>query len=63
MYPEQSISTLALKEYCDYAGLKTKEQKITICKLLKSNSKKLSIAKISELTGIPISSVGRYLKE
>lgn len=63
MYPEQSISTLALKEYCDYAGLKTKEQKITICKLLKSNSQKLSIAKISELTGIPVSSVGRYLKE
>lgn len=63
MYPEQSISTLALKEYCDYAGLQTKEQKIAICKSLKENGKKISIARISELTGIPTSSVGRYLKE
>ncbi len=63
MYPEESISGLALKEYCDYAGLKTKEQKIAICKSLKDNCKKISIIRISELTGIPTSSVGRYLKE
>lgn len=63
IYSEQSISVLALKEYCEYAGLKTKEQKIAICKSLKENCGKISVKRISELTGIPTSSVDRYLKE
>lgn len=63
IYSEQSIETLALQEYCEYAEPKTKEEKIAICKLLKENCGKISVKKISELTGIPTSSVDRYLKE
>ncbi len=63
IYSEQSIESLALQEYCEYAEPKTKEEKIAICKLLKENCGKISVKKISELTGIPTSSVDRYLKE
>lgn len=63
IYPEDAIASCVLKEYCDFIGTQTKEQKITICRLLKKNYNKISIKKISELTGIPTSSVDRYLKE
>jgi SpoVK/Ycf46/Vps4 family AAA+-type ATPase len=63
IYPDQPIETLALKEYCEYVGIKTKDQKKAICKAIKTNYSKISVKKISEMTGIPTSSVGRYLKE
>jgi uncharacterized protein YerC len=61
--PNDTITTSALKEYCGFVEIKTKEQKVKVCKSLKNNCKKMSINKISELTGIPTSSVDRYLKE
>lgn len=63
IYYEDTITTCILKEYCDFIGAQTKEQKVLICKTLRNNYKKISIKKISELTGIPTSSVDRYLKE
>lgn len=61
--PENTIAACVLREYCDFVGVQTKEQKVKICQALKNNCKKLSVKKISELTGIPTSSVDRYLKE
>lgn len=61
--PEYTITSCVLREYCEFVGVRTKEQKVTICKALKDNCKKISVKKISELTGIPTSSVDRYLKE
>ena len=61
--PEYTITSCVLREYCGFVGVRTKEQKVKICKALKDNCKKISVKKISELTGIPTSSVDRYLKE
>lgn len=61
--PENTIIYCMLREYCEFAEIKTKEQKVKVCKKLKSNCKNISINKIAELTGIPTSSVDRYLKE
>lgn len=61
--PEYTITFCVLREYCEFVGMRTKEQKVMICKALKNNCKKISVKKISELTGIPTSSVDRYLKE
>lgn len=61
--PESSITFCMLKEYCEFVGVQTKEQKVMICKALKRNCSRMSVKKISELTGIPTSSVDRYLKE
>lgn len=63
LYEEQSVSSNALKEYCDFVHIKTKEQKIQICKSLKAYGNKMTVKKISEITGISSSSVDRYLKE
>ena len=63
LYPEETITMSALTEYCEYTGLKSKEQKIKLCKALKNNGKKMTVKKISEITGISSSSVDRYLKE
>lgn len=63
IYPEDTITTCVLIEYCEFVGVQTKEQKVKICKTLKNNCKKISVKKISDLTGIPTSSVDRYLKE
>lgn len=63
LYPEETVTMSALTEYCDYAGLKTKERKVKLCKALKNRGKKMTVKKISEITGIPSSSVDRYLKE
>ena len=40
LYPEETITISALTEYCEYTELKTKEQKIKLCKALKNNGKK-----------------------
>ena len=61
--PKYTITSCAIREYCEFVGVRTKEQKVTVCKALKNNCKKISVKKISELTGIPTSSVDRYLKE
>lgn len=61
--PENSITSCMLREFCEFVGIRTKEQKVMICKALKGNCSKISVNKISELTGIPTSSVDRYLKE
>ncbi len=63
LYPEETITVGALTEYCEYVGVKTKEQKINLCKILKNSGKKMTVKKISEITQIPSSSVDRYLKE
>ena len=63
LYPEETVTMSALTEYCEYAELKTKEQKVRLCKALKNNGKKMTVKKISEITGISSSSVDRYLKE
>lgn len=63
LYPEETVTMSALSEYCEYAELKTKEQKVRLCKALKNNGKKMTVKKISEITGISSSSVDRYLKE
>ena len=60
---DETITFCVLREYCEFAGIHTKDQKIKICKILKSNCPKMSVKKISELTGISSSSVDRYLKE
>lgn len=60
---EQSVTTSLLKVFCEFVGIKTREQKILVCKSLKRNCPKMSVNKISDLTGIPSSSVDRYLKE
>lgn len=63
LYPEETIEISTLIEYCGYVELRTKEQKIKLCKELKKNGKKMTVKKISEITGISNSSVDRYLKE
>lgn len=63
IYPKETVARSAIVEYCEYVGVKTKEQKKHICKTLKENEKKMTVNKISEITGIPRSSVDRYLKE
>ncbi|MBC8580871.1 AAA family ATPase [Zhenhengia yiwuensis] len=54
---------IAVKECCRLAQLKNKEDKVRICRLLKSNFSKLSIREIAEITNIPSASVSRYIKE
>ena len=61
--PEATLASCILREYCEFVGVRRKEQKIMVCKMLKNNCKKISVKRISELTGIPTSSVDRYLKE
>lgn len=63
LYPKETLVMSALTEYCEYAVLNTKEQKVKLCKALKNNGKKITVKKISEITGISRSSVDRYLKE
>ena len=52
-----------MMEFCNFVDIKTREKKIEICKLLKKSDEKMTIKRISEITGIPSSSVDRYLKE
>lgn len=61
--PHQTMNANALEEYCSYADIKSKEKKIYICQFLKKHNNRLTVKKISEITGIPTSSVDRYLKE
>lgn len=63
LYSARPIETLVLQEYCEYVGINTRKQRSAICKVLKEKCSNISIKKISELTGIPKSSVDRYLKE
>lgn len=61
--PEYTPTACMLREYCEFVDIRTREQKVLICKALKDNYEQISIKKISELTGIPTTSVNRYLKE
>lgn len=61
--PEEAIETSALKEFCVFVNVISREDKIKLCKELKKCGKNMTIKKISELTGIPTSTVDRYLKE
>lgn len=61
--PEEAIETSALKEFCVFVNVISREDKIKLCKELKKCGKNVTIKKISELTGIPTSTVDRYLKE
>ena len=63
LYPEETVTISALIEYCEYTEPKTKEQKVKLCKALKNNGKRMTVKKISEITGISCSSVDRYIKE
>ena len=63
LYPEKNFSICALMEYCELMHPQKKEEKIKICKLLKSCGECESLKSISEITGIRKSSVDRYLKE
>lgn len=63
LYPNETLIMSVLTEYCEYAELNTKEQKVKLCKALKSNGRKITVKRISEITGISSSSVDRYLKE
>lgn len=63
LYPEKNFSICALMEYCELMHPQKKEEKIKICKLLKSCGECESLKSISGITGIPTSSVDRYLKE
>lgn len=63
IYPDHTMTSCAIRAYCEFVGVQTKEQKVTICKALKNKCKAISVKNISELTGIPTSSVDRYLKE
>ena len=60
---DKGIDVNALIEYCEFKGVNDKTEKIAMCKLLKNNCKKLTIQNISDITGIPKSSVDRYLKK
>ena len=60
--PNNTVTACVVREYSELIGIQTREQKIKICKTLKNSSKKMSVNKISELTGIPTSSVDRYFK-
>ncbi|MCD7923137.1 MAG: ATP-binding protein [Clostridiales bacterium] len=62
LYPDKSVEACVIREFCSYTEVKTKEQKIEVCKLLKQSDKKMTLKRISEITGIPLSSVDRYLK-
>lgn len=61
--PEENVDTCVLKEFCAVVRVKTKEDKVILCKTLKQCSRTLTIKKISEITQIPVSTVDRYLKE
>lgn len=63
MNSKELADVSALREYCRVIGLKEKEDKIKICKELKDIGKSMTIQKISDITRIPFSTVGRYLKE
>ena len=63
LYPEETVIMSALTECCEYAEVKTNEQNMQLCKALKSSGRKMTVKRISEITGIPSSSVDRYLKE
>lgn len=56
----ETVETCIYKEYCELIGLKTKEEKIEVCKEMKKSG--ATLKSISEVTGIPVSTVSRYLK-
>lgn len=38
--PKYTITSCAIREYCEFVGVRTKEQKVTVCKALKNNCKR-----------------------
>lgn len=61
--PEETIEASALKEFCIFGNVINRDEKAKLCKELKKCDKGMTMKKISELTGIPTSTVDRYLKE
>ena len=59
--PNISVEYNIFKEYCELVSLKTKDDKIAACKEIRKSG--ATLKQISEITGIPLSTVGRYLKE
>lgn len=53
----------ALKECCRNIVIRSKEDKIQICKRIRDDFPKLSVRDISDITSIPSASVSRYIKE
>lgn len=63
MNENESYDLVAIKECCRSINLKSKEQKVSLCRFLKSKFSNLSIREISEITYIPSATVSRYIKE
>ena len=55
--PEYTPTACMLREYCEFVDIRTREQKVLICKALKDNYEQISIKKISELTNISESEI------
>lgn len=59
--PESSVDIIALAELFKISQLGTRDEKISICKMLKKKFPNLSQRDISQITQIPLTSVSRYL--
>ena len=59
--PESPLDLIALTELCKVMTYSSKDEKIVICRMLKSEFKNLSQRDISQITNIPLTSVARYL--
>ncbi|MFZ5986805.1 MAG: AAA family ATPase [Bacillota bacterium] len=60
---ESNIGLLAIQETCKANNLESKSEKVKLCVLLKDKIPNITYREISNITGIPLSTVNRYLKE
>ena len=62
MNKSNDVNIIAIKEICKFVNISGKEGKKQLCKKLKDLSVKITIKQISEITGVSVASVNRYLK-
>lgn len=63
MNENEKADILALKECCRLIDFIDRNEKIQLCKRIKNDFPGLSLRDISNITLIPVASVGRYVKE
>lgn len=59
---DDSANLLALRECCRLVEVKDRDDKMQLCKRIKKEFPQLSLRDISNITQIPVATVGRYVK-
>lgn len=63
MNPTKDKGILTLREICRERPLKSRDEKVDVCRNIKKMNPTYTVRMISDITSVPVTSVSRYIKE